>query len=274
KNQDAYERELIPQLAKLDPSQEAGLQHFWEKAWAAYARGDLNGAIEQMTFIRDNYRNPNVKRQSSYWIARSIERLGRKEEAGAIYRTLSSAPYDDVYAKFAEQRGAPHATATNNPLTMNRPDWRDIAERNMPRELRLAYELTALADVRDARLEIQRNRTRRTQPYADALNAELYNYGGDTLSMMRALRAAFPQLATVEQDSVPPYFRNLVDLFGGKSELAIASYNAGQGNVLKWRRAAPSKPMDEFLESIPFPETRNYVKRVTMLSAAYARMVN
>jgi soluble lytic murein transglycosylase len=69
------------------------------------------------------------------------------------------------------------------------------------------------------------------------------------------------------------YFRSLVDLFGGKTELAIASYNAGRGNVAKWRRAAPHKPMDEFLESIPFAETRNYVKRVTMLGAAYARMV-
>ena len=362
KNQDAYLRELIPQLAKLDPSQEASLQHFWDKAWAAYARGDLNGAVEQMTFIRDNYRNPNVKRQSAYWIARSLERLGRKEQAGAIYRTLASAPYGDVYAKFSEQRGAPHAEATNNPLTMNRPDWRDIAEQNMPRELRLAYELTALADARDARAEILANRSRKNQPYADALMAELYNYSGDSISMMRALRSAFPQLATVEQDSVPPYFlkmyypikyesairkyskkngldphlmmglihqesfynprtkssagaiglmqlmpatgrelgarafrrfdvgrltnpevnielgtmhfRYLVDLLGGKTELAIASYNAGQGNVLKWRRAAPSKPMDEFLESIPFAETRNYVKRVTMLSAAYARMTD
>src|ERR1051326_9215929 len=361
KNQDEYERELIPQLAKVDPSQEAGLQHFWDKAWAAYARGDLNGAVEQMTFIRDNYRNPNVKRQTSYWIARSIARLPTKEEGGAHYRPLASAPYDDVYATFAEQRGAPHATATNNPLTMNRPDWRDIAEQNMPRELRLAYELTALADAADARAEILRNRARKNQPYADALNAELFNYSGDTLSMMRALRAAFPQLATVEQDSVPPYFlkmyypikyevairkysrkngldphlmmglihqesfynprtkssagaiglmqlmpatgkelgsrifhgfsvgrlenpevnielgtmyfRSLVDLFGGKTELAIASYNAGRGNVAKWRRAAPHKPMDEFLESIPFAETRNYVKRVTMLGAAYARMV-
>lgn len=362
KNQDEYLRELIPQLAKLDPSQEASLQHFWDKAWAAYARGDLNGAVEQLTFIRDHYRNPNVKRQSAYWIARSLERLGKKEEAGAIYRTLSSAPYDDVYAKFAEQRGAPHAEATNNPLTMNRPDWRDIAEQNMPRELRLAYELTALADARDARAEILANRSRKNQPFADALMAELYNYSGDMLSMMRALRSAFPQLATVEQDSVPAYFlkmyypikyqdairkfskkngldphlvmglihqesfynprtkssagalglmqlmpatgkelgarvfhrfdvgqltnpqvnielgtmhfRYLVDLLGGKIELAIASYNAGQGNVLKWRRAAPSKPMDEFLESIPFAETRNYVKRVTMLSAAYARITD
>ena len=362
KNQDGYERDLVAQLAKLDPAQEAGLQHFWDKAWAAYARGDLNGAIEQLSFIRDNYRNPNVKRQTSYWIARSQERLGKKAEAAAAYRTLASAAYDDVYAKFAEQRGAPHATATNNPLTMNRPDWRDVAEKNMPRELRLAYELTALADARDARAEIQKNRTRKNQQYADALMSELFNYSGDTLSMMRTLRAAFPQLGTVEQDSVPPYFlrmyypikyesairkyskkngldphlvmglihqesfynprtrssvgaiglmqlmpatgkelgsrifhgftvarldnpevnielgtmhfRYLVDLFGGKTELAIASYNAGQGNVLKWRRAAPGKPMDEFLESIPFAETRTYVKRVTMLSAAYARMVD
>src|ERR1051325_9789111 len=154
KNQDDYLRELIPQLAKLDASQEASLQHFWGKAWAAYARGDLNGAVEQLTFIRDHYRNPNVKRQSAYWIARSLERLGKKEEAGAIYRTLASAPYDDVCAKCAEQRGAPHAKATSNPLTMNRPDWRDIAEQNMPRELRLAYALNPLAGARDPRAGI------------------------------------------------------------------------------------------------------------------------
>jgi soluble lytic murein transglycosylase len=52
----------------------------------------------------------------------------------------------------------------------------------------------------------------------------------------------------------------------------VASYNGGQGNVARWRRAAPGKPMDEFIESIPFPETRNYVKRVTMLRSAYSRI--
>jgi soluble lytic murein transglycosylase len=68
------------------------------------------------------------------------------------------------------------------------------------------------------------------------------------------------------------HFRELVNLFSGNWQLAVASYNAGQGNVAKWRRAAPSKPMDEFLESIPFPETRNYVKRVTLLSSTYRRL--
>jgi soluble lytic murein transglycosylase len=61
-------------------------------------------------------------------------------------------------------------------------------------------------------------------------------------------------------------------MFRGNTYFAVASYNAGQGNVLKWRRGAPGKPVDEFLESIPFSETRNYVKRVTMLRSAYTRI--
>jgi len=357
KNQDDYERDLITKLAKVDPGQEAGLQRFWDKAWAAYARGDLNGARPLFKFISDTYRNPNIRRQSQYWFARAGERLGNKEEANAIYRQLASAPYDDVYAIHSEQRGAPRPARNTNPLKEPRPDWGEIAEKSMPAELRLAYELTALSDARDAQLEIQKNANRKNQPFADALLAELFSSANNLQMMYGALRRAWPTLATVEQDSVPPHFlklyypikyekpirenaekngldpylvmalilqesyfnpgaksavgatglmqlmpatgrelaqklhtsarlenpevnvklgsyhfRHLVDLFDGHTQLAVASYNAGQGNVLKWRRAAPSKPMDEFLESIPFPETRNYVKRVTLIASTYRRL--
>src|ERR1700682_900137 len=68
------------------------------------------------------------------------------------------------------------------------------------------------------------------------------------------------------------YFRQLVTLFGGNTQLAVASYSAGQVNVAKRRRSSPGKPNDEFLESIPFPETRNYVKRVTVLASSYKRL--
>jgi len=357
KNQDAYERQLILQLAKFDPSQEAGLQHFWDKAWAAYARGDLNGARELLAFIRDIYRNPNTKRQAMYWFARSGDRLGQKAESAAIYHELASAPYDDIYAIESEKRGAKRQPTTINPLANNRMDWRDLAEQNMPKELRLGYELTALSDFADAKLEIDRNRNRQNQQYADALMADLYHASGNMLDTLKTLRLAFPALATVEQDSVPPYFlkmyyplkyedwirkysdangvdrytvmglihqesyfnakarsavgatglmqlmpatgrelagrfhinprldnpetnirlgtahfKMLVNLFNGSNELAIASYNAGQGRVLQWRRAAPGKPMDEFIESIPFRETRTYVKHVVMLASTYRRM--
>ena len=194
----------------------------------------------------------------------------------------------------------------------------------MPEELRLAYELTALTDYRDARVEIQRNQNQFNDRWGQALLAELYNSTGNTVLTQRAVKRAFPKVATVEQDSAPVYFlkmyypvkyvdaikkysaRNgldpylvmglilqessfvansksavgatglmqlmpptakelakrlgvpfgqarlenpevnvelgtahlkmLVNMFNGNAQLAIASYNAGQGNVLKWKR--------------------------------------
>jgi hypothetical protein len=41
--------------------------------------------------------------------------------------------------------------------------------------------------------------------------------------------------------------------------------------VSKWRRTN-RRPLDEFIESIPFPETRNYVKRVTILRETYREL--
>ncbi len=362
KNQDAYLQELVPQIVKLDPLLDPGLQHLWDKAWAAYTRGDLGTARSLLRFIADTYANTNVKRQAEYWYARTVERQGEKEEAAAIYRKLAEAPYADLYALHAEARGAKRRPPSESPLKQKRPDWGEIAEKEMPSELRLAYELTALSDFRDARLEIQRNMQRENQRYAEALLAEIYNSTGSKVLMYRSIRRAWPLLATVEQDSVPPHFiqmyypvhyedairkyaqkqgvdpylvmglilqesyfdprarsavgatglmqimpptgkeiaqrlrvpfgasrlenpdvnvqlgtyhlRMLINMFGGNPYLAVASYNGGQGNVLRWRRAARGKPLDEFLESIPFPETRNYVKRVTILRSAYERIAS
>ncbi|MEA2490768.1 MAG: soluble lytic murein transglycosylase, partial [Acidobacteriota bacterium] len=249
---------------------------------------------------------------------------------------------------------------SSNPLEKAGPDWGELAEKNMPGELRLAYELTALSDMRDAFNETRGNMSRENARFAEALLADYYHSQGSALLMYTSLRRAWPQLATAEQDTVPAYFlrmyyplkygdaiekyskkqnidpnlvrglilqesyyntraksrvgatglmqlmpptakdharslhvpfaasrlenpdvnvqlgtfhlRMLINMFNGNPYLAVASYNAGQGNVMKWRRAAPKKPLDEFLESIPFPETRNYVKRVTMLRATYARI--
>jgi soluble lytic murein transglycosylase len=56
----------------------------------------------------------------------------------------------------------------------------------------------------------------------------------------------------------------LHDLFAkyGSENLVLAAYNAGQGNVDRWRRAG---------EGIQFPETRAYVARVEHLKNVYRR---
>ena len=52
------------------------------------------------------------------------------------------------------------------------------------------------------------------------------------------------------------------DTYKNNSMLAIASYNAGPGNVSKWVARYSLKDMDEFAENIPFPETKNYIETV------------
>ena len=54
------------------------------------------------------------------------------------------------------------------------------------------------------------------------------------------------------------YLRWLLDNYGGNETLAVAAYNAGTGNVDKWVARDPGMKATE----IPFPETREYVKRV------------
>ncbi len=63
---------------------------------------------------------------------------------------------------------------------------------------------------------------------------------------------------------------SLLDHFSGRLPLAIAGYNAGEGAVDRWLQKRPRVDLDEFIESIPFDETRNYTKRVLASVFAYA----
>jgi soluble lytic murein transglycosylase len=60
--------------------------------------------------------------------------------------------------------------------------------------------------------------------------------------------------------------------YGGNAALAIAGYNAGEGAVNKWLRDPERAGMtlDEYVESIPYDETRGYTKRVLASFFAYS----
>ncbi|MGQ9622211.1 MAG: lytic transglycosylase domain-containing protein [Candidatus Caldatribacteriaceae bacterium] len=65
------------------------------------------------------------------------------------------------------------------------------------------------------------------------------------------------------------YFSYLLERFNGDIILAICGYNAGPGRVASWQEVLPSD-RDAFIESIPFPETQTYVKRVLTNYFAYS----
>jgi soluble lytic murein transglycosylase len=58
------------------------------------------------------------------------------------------------------------------------------------------------------------------------------------------------------------YLRQMLDRFGGVQEYALAAYNAGDSRVVDWEAAGPYHGIDEFVESIPFSQTREYVQAI------------
>lgn len=66
------------------------------------------------------------------------------------------------------------------------------------------------------------------------------------------------------------YLRYLMDKMDNNPILATASYNAGWRRVKKWVPETGSLPMDVWIETIPYKETRNYVKAVTAYRQIYA----
>jgi soluble lytic murein transglycosylase len=69
------------------------------------------------------------------------------------------------------------------------------------------------------------------------------------------------------------YFQRMLNIWGGSVPLAVASYNAGSGNVSKWVRqyGDPRSQVDmlKWIEAIPYSETRAYVQRVIENSVVY-----
>jgi soluble lytic murein transglycosylase len=65
------------------------------------------------------------------------------------------------------------------------------------------------------------------------------------------------------------YLRQMLDKVGGVPEYAFAAYNAGDNRVVDWESAGPYSGIDEFVESIPFTQTREYVEAILRNEETY-----
>ena len=68
------------------------------------------------------------------------------------------------------------------------------------------------------------------------------------------------------------YFRGMVDQFGGSFEHALAAYNAGSDRVVEWMGQGKYRDSAEFVESIPFTETREYVQAIMRNASVYRQL--
>jgi len=70
------------------------------------------------------------------------------------------------------------------------------------------------------------------------------------------------------------YLSYLSDKYAGQKVLATASYNAGPNRVDSWIPKSGTLPADQWIDSIPFSETRAYVKAVLEYTTVFNSLLN
>lgn len=70
------------------------------------------------------------------------------------------------------------------------------------------------------------------------------------------------------------YLQHLMRRFGNHPILVAAAYNAGPSQVGFWLRNHPPKEIDVWIETLPWQETRNYLKNVMAFSVVYQYRLN
>ena len=68
------------------------------------------------------------------------------------------------------------------------------------------------------------------------------------------------------------YFKDMVDKYNGQFEYALAAYNAGTDRVADWLGEGHYRDPQEFVESIPFTETREYVQAILRNACVYRQL--
>ena len=70
------------------------------------------------------------------------------------------------------------------------------------------------------------------------------------------------------------YLANLMTRYNQQRPLAFAAYNAGEHRVDRWIKDRKGMPMEVWIETIPFRETRGYVKSVLAFNHLYSKRLN
>jgi len=261
----------------------------WHRGWLEFTMGRFLEAYKTLNLFPERL-NAGNRRKFAYWRGRALDKAGQKARAMAEYPKACDGGMPGYYCYMARRRlGLPVGGPRSAEWI-----WGDKAVRPAPLsaegleegDLRAAMVLLSTGLTKEAAFEA--NRALHGQGEADpllvaAVMREESSYDPDTISRTGAvgLMQVMPSTAefiarasgmghlTAEALLDPEtnislgawYLAYLWRKTRGDPVETIAGYNAGLNSVLQWRKRYPLED-DEFIESIPFRETRNYTKKV------------
>ncbi|HLE25632.1 MAG TPA: lytic transglycosylase domain-containing protein, partial [Thermodesulfobacteriota bacterium] len=290
-----------------------------------------------------NSESPNNSARATYWKARILEKMGRKEEAINIYESLARSDNPTYYSYTALKK---LGSIPKLNISLNSNTKTDMVKKVNPRKSK-AELLIELGTFDDAILEILELEKEATNTWDLMDVSRLYNRASkfnhsikiaQDIRLSEAYRLSYPKgfneivrlhsgkyqadefivysiireesrfqddavsrsgaiglmqlipdtgrstaqkvgisgyntdmlyIPVVNVELGTAYFQEVLEQYNGVVYLAIASYNAGPHNVARWVEKLNNLEVDEFIEEIPYQETRNYVKRVLRSYGVY-----
>jgi soluble lytic murein transglycosylase len=236
--------------------------------------------------------NPNLARDRRYLKAFELKLLGMDQDAAKELAALIERYARDQTALIALSALLSEAGAHHQALRLARLYFKDPLERggaDMPSSMwSAAYPMAYLSTIRT-------HAGSAVDPFlAAAIIREESHYDARALSRVGAigLMQVMPTTAqaVAKKLGVPQvtrddlfdqeinirfgvrYLEQLLQQYAGNVMYAVAAYNAGPPAVSSWATKFGSKDPDEFVELIPYHETRQYVKRVLRSYREYFRL--
>jgi soluble lytic murein transglycosylase len=233
------------QLASVDPAARAAFQNR-SLVQAARALGQMGRYADQTLFVRA--------------IAQSATSDSDRILAAELGRSLGRPDLGVWVAREARTRGATFYARPGFPDVTLEPGW--------SRYWSLAQAITRQESSFDRQAVSHAGALGMMQLMPGTANETARKMG------MPYARSRLTSDPSYNMTLGTSYFSTLLDQWGGSVPLAVASYNAGSGNVRKWvaQNGDPRLPgadMVRWIEEIPFQETRNYVQRVLENAVVY-----
>ena len=207
-----------------------------------------------------------------------LQRLGREVDVAREWRELTRtmAPAELITAAALAAR---LGLITESIFTLARADyWDDL-------DLRFPMPHRRLASVVAAQHGLPEDWLYAVMRQESAFDADIASHAG-AVGLMQLMPATAAEVARdaglpapSRLDLTDPalnlelgsrYLAAMRRRFGGNTVLATAAYNAGPGAVSRWLPEAPLSA-DLWMASIPYPETRDYVRRVLTYRVIYAQ---
>ena len=150
-------------------------------------------------------------------------------------------------------------------LLFPRPYWIDLRRYSMQNDLD-PYMVASLI-----RQESEFNPGALSHANAWGLMQLLPNVGKGEARELRLRRFSTEQLLVpnINLQLGTRYFKEMTNKYNGQVEYALAAYNAGSNRVDDWRSQGNFRDIAEFVESIPFTETREYVQAIVRNAEVY-----